>query len=409
MVKDEMLVKGIVFYLDSDLPTEAKFLLEDFRLAVNNAIRAGLQARVTSRNALCKIAYKDSREQHPGIFAQHLVSAFEVAGSVLKNHRRRVQKGVARRIPYVKDLMMKAENQAYKLDRKSGVIDLPIRAGCHVELRLIVSQYHRKYLDDMALSLGSLTVLHDRVIVAFRKVAPKPFVPESVLSLDTNERSLDGVFVEGEVAKAIKAEFPEVAIIQQRHHDRRKRLQRKKAHDRRVSRNLCRREGAREHHRIDYRLHQVADSVLKFAAERRSAVILEDLKGIRPKWNRELNRRLSLWPRRKLHRIIEYKAQWRGIPVIKVNPRNSSRTCPICGRVQHSRMGAEFKCECGWHLDRHINASINLLQTAISKGMAGGLRFDPGAFQHDVMMILYEPAMAARSEPNGTSGVVGVT
>ena len=86
-----MLVKGIVFYLDSDLPTEAKVLLENFRLAVNNAIRAGLQARVTSRNALCKIAYKDSREQHPGIYAQHLVSAFEVAGSVLKNHRRRVR------------------------------------------------------------------------------------------------------------------------------------------------------------------------------------------------------------------------------------------------------------------------------------------------------------------------------
>ena len=42
-------------------------------------------------------------------------------------------------------------------------------------------------------------------------------------------------------------------------------------------------------------------------------------------------------------------------------------------------MGAEFKCECGWHMDRHINASINLLQTVISKGMAGGLRFSPGA------------------------------
>jgi len=41
--------------------------------------------------------------------------------------------------------------------------------------------------------------------------------------------------------------------------------------------------------------------------------------------------------------------------------------------------------------------------------MAGGLRFNPGAFQHDVMMILYEPAMAARSEPNGTSGIAGVT
>jgi putative transposase len=409
IVKDEMLVKGVVFYLESDLPSEAKFLLEDFRLAVNNAVRAGLQARVTSRNALNKLAYKDFRREHTRTYSQHLVSAFEVAGSVLKSHRRRVRKGVACRIPYVKSLMMKAENQAYKLDRKSGIIDLPIRAGCHVELRLVVSQHHRKYLDDMSLSLGSLTVLPDRVIVAFRKDAPKPFVPESALSLDTNERSLDGVFVEGDVAKAVKAEFPEVAIIQQRHHDRRRSFQKKKAHDRRTSRNLCRREGAREHHRIDYRLHQVANSVLKFAEERKSAIVLEDLKGFKSKRSKELNRRLSMWPRRKLHQIIEYKAQWKGIPVVKVDPRYSSRTCPACGRIQDSRKGTEFACECGWHLDRHINASINLLQTAISRGMAGGLWFNPGAFQHDVMMILYEPAMAARSEPNGTSGIVGVT
>ena len=95
--------------------------------------------------------------------------------------------------------------------------------------------------------------------------------------------------------------------------------------------------------------------------------------------------------------------------MVNVNLRDSSRTCPICGSVQGSRMGAEFKCECGWHMDRHINASTNLLQTAISKGMAGGLRFNPRAFQHDVMKILYEPAMAARSEPNGTSGILGVT
>jgi len=404
-----MLIKGVVFYLDSDLPFEARSLLEDFRLAVNNAIRAGLQARVTSRNALCRLAYEDFRQEHPKMYAKHLVSSFEVACGILKNHRRRVRKGFPCRTPYVKRLMMKAENQAYKLDRESGVIDLPIRAGCHVELKLVVSQYHRRYLNDMALTLGSLTVLPDRVIVTFRKDAPKPFAPESALSLDTNERSLDGVFVEGDGAKAVKAEFPEIAIIQQRHHDRRRRLQKKKAHDRRTSRNLCRREGAREHHRIDHRLYQVANSILRFAEDRKSAIVLEDLKGFKSKTSKELNRRLSMWPRRKLHQIIEYKAQWRGIPVVKVDPRNSSRTCPICGRIQYSRMGTEFKCECGWHMDRHINASINLLQTAISKGMAGGLWFNPGAFQHDVMMILYEPAMAARSEPNGTSGIAGVT
>jgi IS605 OrfB family transposase len=400
-----MSVRGVVFYLESPLPPETRLLLQDFRLAVNEAVRAGIQARVTSRNSLTRLAYRDFRKDHPGMYAQHLVSSFEVASSAIKNFRRRFRKNPGVGIPFVKRLMMKAENQAYKLDRDSGIIDLPIRAGLHIRLKLVVSQYHKRYLDDSSLSLGSLTLLPDRVIIAFRKECKKAFVPESILSLDTNERSLDGVLVKTDSSNPIVAAFPEVAIIQQRHHDRRKNLQKKKAHDRRTSRRLCRREGKREHDRIQNRLHKVADSVLDLADNKKSAIVLEDLNGIRHKKNKDLNRRLSMWPRRKLHQIIEYKAAWRGIPVVKVDPRYSSRKCPICGRIQYSRMGPVFKCECGWRLDRHINASLNLLQTAISKGLevAGGLRFDPGAFQHDVVMILYEPEMAARSEPNGTS------
>jgi len=393
----------VVFRFEDELPYEAKFLLEDFRLAVNNAIRAGLEARVTSRNALAKLVYRDFRKEHPKIYAQHLVSALEVAGSLLKNYRRRVRKGEVGHVPYVRRLFMKAENQAYKLDRESGVIDLPIRAGCHIKLRLVLSNYHRAYLGDQFYSLGSLTLLPDRVIIAFRKDAPRPYASESAFSLDTNERSLDGVFVRDDCVKVVKAGFPEVAVIQQRHYERRKRLQKKKAHDRRTSKRLRRWEGAREHHRINNRLHQVANAVLSFAEDQRSIVVLEDLKWFRPTRGKDLNRRLCLWPRRKLHQIIEYKAQWKGIPVVKVDPRYSSRTCPICGRIHDSRMGAEFECECGWHLDRHVNASINLLQTAVSKGMAGGLRFSPGAFQYDVMMTLYDPSRGARSEPNGTS------
>src|SRR4030042_5446083 len=87
---------------------------------------------------------------------------------------------------------MKTVNQAYKLDRTNGVIDLPIRAGCHVDLRLVLSEYHRGVLDDPSYSLGSMTLFPDRVVIAFRKTEPRPYVPESVVSLDTNERSLDG-------------------------------------------------------------------------------------------------------------------------------------------------------------------------------------------------------------------------
>jgi putative transposase len=402
-----MLVKGVVFRFEDKLSPEAKLLLEDFRLAVNSAVRAGFRARVTSRNALTRLAYKDFRQEHPQMYAQHLVSAFEVAAALLKSHRKRVRRGNQASVPFIRRLFMKAENQAYKLDRENGVIDLPIMAGCHVRLKLVLADYNRGFLDDHSYSLGSLTLTSDRAVIAFEREAPKPYAPDSALSLDTNERSLDGVFIRGDNASVVKADFPDVATIQKRHHDRRKRLRKKKAHDRRTSRRLCRKEGAREHHRIEYRLHEVANAVLSFAENQKSAIVLEDLKGFKSARNKGLNRRLSLWPRRELHRIIEYKAQWKGIPVVKVDPRYSSRTCPMCGRIQDSRMGAEFVCECGWHLNRHINASLNLLQTAISKGLevAGGLRFNPGAFQHDVMMILYDPERGARSEPNGTSCV----
>jgi len=404
-----MLVRSLVFRLKDPLPNEAKFLMGDFRLAVNSAIRLGIQSNATSRNTLTKLAYKDFRKEHPNMFAQHLVSSFEVAGSVLKNYRRRLRKDLPAQIPFVRRMFMKAENQAYKLDRKSGVLDLPIRAGCHVQLRLILSDYHMRYLDDKSLSLGSLTLLPDRVIIAIRKPPPKPYVPESVISLDTNERSLDGVLAKDDsIERIVKVEYPEVAIIQDRHYNRRRKLQKKKAHDRRTMKRLCNREGKREHHRIDYRLHQTANAVLSFAEENRSSIILEDLTGIKPDKGKAFNRRISMWPMRILHQIIEYKSAWRGIPVIKVDPRYSSRKCPACGKIQQSRKGIEFVCGCGWHIDRHINASINLLRTAAPGWAAGGLRFGPGASQHDVVTVLCGPNRTVSPEPNGTSDMRAV-
>jgi hypothetical protein len=72
-------------------------------------------------------------------------------------------------------------------------------------------------------------------------------------------------------------------------------------------------------------------------------------------------------------------------------------------------MGALNDSEDGWCHIWQTLPSPSLLPTAASErsGSAGGLRFDPGASQHDVVMILYEPAMAARSEPNGASCFVG--
>ena len=97
----------------------------------------------------------------------------------------------------------------------------------------------------------------------------------------------------------------------------------------------------------------------------------------------------------------------RGLPVQRTGISSSTRS--TCGKTQYSRMGTEHMRECAWLRSDPAGTGTRLLRTAASKrlGVAGGLRFSPGAFQHDVMMILYEPAMAARSEPNGTSCICG--
>ena len=46
-----MLIRSLAFSLKDPLPNEAKFLMEDFRLAVNNAIRFGLRTGATSKNS----------------------------------------------------------------------------------------------------------------------------------------------------------------------------------------------------------------------------------------------------------------------------------------------------------------------------------------------------------------------
>ena len=65
---------------------------------------------------------------------------------------------------------------------------------------------------------------------------------------------------------------------------------------------------------------------------------------------------------------LEYKAEWAGISLIKVNPRNTSKTCSRCSCIK-DRLGLDdriFYCLwCGLEEDRDINAAINILRLGL--------------------------------------------
>ncbi len=398
--------RALVFPITWQAPP-LDWLLAEFRLLVNESVRIALREDIRSRTRLARAAYRVLSQGH-AVHKQYIPSAFEVALAVLKAHRRRVRKGKRSSVPYMRRPMLKAENQSYSLDRETGRLRIPIRGTEGIQLHLPVSEWHRSFLRDSTWDLGSLTVVPGKIILVVRKDAPKAYEPEGAIALDTNEDSLDGVVASGETVVPTILPFGGVRRVQETHFRRRRQLASKKAHDRRVARRLLAREGRRERNRVRQRLHRVSKALVRAAKAARSAIVLEDLMlhgaGSR---SRRTNRRLSSWPRGEIHRQIEDKASLEGVPVIKVNPAWTSKTCPACGARRRGRVGKVFVClKCDWEMDRQINAGLNILKTALAshEALARAVRFQPGALRDDAMSPLYDLLArpgGAREEPSG--------
>jgi ribosomal protein L37AE/L43A len=68
--------------------------------------------------------------------------------------------------------------------------------------------------------------------------------------------------------------------------------------------------------------------------------------------------------------FVEYKAKLAGVPVVAVDPRNSSRTCSACGHcaTENRRTRDLFECQhCHYSTDADFNAARNLRAWAACK------------------------------------------
>ncbi len=109
-------------------------------------------------------------------------------------------------------------------------------------------------------------------------------------------------------------------------------------------------------------LHTVAKRIVEYAKQFPNPIIVLEKLGHfeNNTWNKRFNFLLGNWARRKLQKMIEYKANWEGIPVAYVNPAYTSLTCHYCG-ARGEREGIWFKCSnCGRTYNADANASMNL-------------------------------------------------
>jgi len=122
--------------------------------------------------------------------------------------------------------------------------------------------------------------------------------------------------------------------------------------------------------------HIISKKIVSKAKDTSRSISLEDLKGFngRRTVRKAERERFGKWAFNQLRSFIEYKAKLAGVLMIAVDPRNTSRTCSVCGCIskRNRKSQAIFSCiDCGTTLNADHNAAKNIaLRAAVNPPIA---------------------------------------
>lgn len=94
--------------------------------------------------------------------------------------------------------------------------------------------------------------------------------------------------------------------------------------------------------------HTISKRIVAKAKDTARGIALEELGGIRERVTVRRRQRATLhsWSFHDLRAKIEYKGALSGVPVVMVDPRNTSRTCPACGCIDKRNRPSQSKFLC---------------------------------------------------------------
>jgi IS605 OrfB family transposase len=230
-----------------------------------------------------------------------------------------------------------------------------------VVCRLVLGARQHALLVDPTWTVGGAGLVWRRGVYSLHvtqsREAPAPPEPEGgTLSVDLGlvTRATDS---EGQVFSG-----RQVQVVRSRYHLRRQRLQ--QVGTKNATRRLRQLAGREARVQRDVH-HSISKALVTTAVVSRTALALEDLRGIRERVTvrREHRYVRHAWAFFQLRQFIAYKAAWADIPVHLVDPRNTSRTCSVCGHCDKAnrRSQADFSCQrCGFNTNADENAALNI-------------------------------------------------
>ncbi|MEM0262515.1 MAG: transposase [Nitrososphaerota archaeon] len=206
--------------------------------------------------------------------------------------------------------------------------------------------------------IGGLLMTEKELIVTVKKnVEPRA---DKWASFDVNLTNVTA-FIDGEVRRY---DLRRLYHVHRVYEVKIRRIQKLSKINPLTSKKLLEKYSRREKNRAKDFMHKLTTQIAKELKKKNCGAILENLKDIKRRilnGSKDMNRKLSKWNARTFQFMLEYKLKWLNLPVKYVNPKNSSKVCPLCSGSMASYGGRIMKCgKCGLTMDRDVIAVLNL-------------------------------------------------
>jgi IS605 OrfB family transposase len=339
-----------------------------------------LEDTITAFTDACNYALKVAREHGEwrrftlhGLCYYGLRERFGLSANLALQAIRRVAKREGKKTGGFKYGSVAHDQRTLSLRMKDETISLTTVSG-RQRIPLAIGNYQRHLLsDDNLLSIQGGQLLKGKhgkwyVHVTIRTEVPKPPGGGKVVGLDMGQAVLaalsTGEMFTGGPMKSKRLDY----------RDKRSEIRSKLDTERTPALvRLWDRLSGKEQRFIRHTLHVVSRNVVD-ALSPGDTLAIEDLTHLRERTTRRgktARYEHNLWPYSMFRTFLEYKAALKGIAVVVVDPRNTSRTCPRCEHCEKANRRSQrlFRCrECGFQDNADHVASVNIARRAGSTG-----------------------------------------
>ncbi len=315
--------------------------------------------KIPSRNQCHQMSYKILRSQ--GFRAHQCKQIYKYARTLVKSAKENNGKK-----PVLRKLTARLDKYDAKVDLENQLIIIKLRNRVF-EIKLLHSkEYTRKFLGRKWYEVIISIDKQGRVWVAipFRWMH-KPYSPRRVISVDINLKKI--VVYNGKSIRRIDTRFTEALYLKHLAENVQKR------HSYAWRRNKKWLEIIRALHRrsrnivIDW-CRKFAKYIVLKARRTMSAIVLEDLEKLwlnASKKSSSLADKLSRFAYRKLQLAIITKAIEYNVPIVFVNPKDTSATCSRCGAKLVYNRRLAICPRCGFMTDRDTIGAMNIYLKAL--------------------------------------------